>query len=133
MAASDVPDLVRQMLRPEFYPHPTRGGVRLHQTHISYVLLTGDFAYQVKKPVNLGFLDFSTLQRRRHFCNEELRLNARGAPGLYLAVVPITRHGERFRLEEAEGFSGEVVEYAVKMRQFPQEALGRSMLEAGVL
>jgi hypothetical protein len=117
------------MLRPEFYPHSTTGSVRLLQTHISYVLLTGEYAYKVKKAVDLGFLDFSTLDRRRHFCFEELRLNARGAPGLYLEVMPITLDADRFRL----GGPGDPVEYVVKMRQFPQDSLCRAMLEKGVL
>ena len=84
-----LPSFIRRMLRPEFYPHPVEEPIRLVQTHISYVLLTGLYAYKVKKAVNLGFLDYSTLERRRHFCEEEVRLNARGAPGLYLGVVPI--------------------------------------------
>ena len=129
MAKLDIPSLIRAMLRPEFYPHPVTGSVRVLETHISYVLLTGEHAYKVKKPVDLGFLDFSTLDRRRHFCFEELRRNARGAPGLYLDVVPITQEGGDFSL----GGGGEPVEYAVKMRQFPQESLCRAMLETGVL
>ncbi len=71
------------------YPHPV-GAVELIETHISVVLLAGEFAYKLKKPVDLGFLDFSTLARRQFFCQEELRLNRRLAPALYLGVVPIT-------------------------------------------
>jgi aminoglycoside phosphotransferase family enzyme/predicted kinase len=129
MFDSQAPSLIRAMLRPEFYPHPTSDRIRLLQTHISYVLLTGDYAYKVKKPVDLGFLDFSTLDRRRHFCSEELRLNRRGAPGLYLGVVPVSQDGDHFQL----GGAGEPVEYAVKMRQFAQDSLCRAMLEQGVL
>jgi aminoglycoside phosphotransferase family enzyme/predicted kinase len=115
------------MLRPEFYPHPVTAPVRLIQTHISFVLLTGPYAYKVKKAVDLGFLDFSTLERRRHFCQEELRLNARGAPGLYVDVVPITLDGGR-----------EPVEYAVRMHQFPADELyserqGRGELDAAAV
>jgi aminoglycoside phosphotransferase family enzyme/predicted kinase len=128
MFNSETPSLILAMLRPEFYPHAT-SGIQLLQTHISYLLLTGAYAYKVKKPVDLGFLDFGTLDRRRHFCLEELRLNRRGAEGLYLDVVPIARDGGRFRL----GGAGEPVEYAVKMRQFPQDSLCRTMLERGVL
>src|SRR5437762_9167242 len=93
MAAEDrsITSLVAQMLRHEFYSHETLGQIELVQTHISYLFLTGRYAYKVKKPVNFGFLDFSTLERRRHFCEEEVRLNQRGAPGLYLGVVPIRR------------------------------------------
>jgi aminoglycoside phosphotransferase family enzyme/predicted kinase len=128
MVEADTPELIRAMLRPEFYPHATHG-IRAVQTHISYVLLTGAYAYKIKKPVNLGFVDFSTLDRRRHFCREELRLNRRGAPGLYLDVIPVTRGLDGFRL----GGPGEPVEYVVKMRQFPPESVGQEMLERGVL
>jgi hypothetical protein len=117
------------MLQPEFYPHPVQEPIQLIQTHVSYVLLTGELAYKVKKPVNFGFLDFSTLEKRHHFCNEELRLNRRGAAELYLEVLPITQTGDAFQL----GGTGEAVEYVVKMRQFPQETLLSSMFERGDL
>jgi aminoglycoside phosphotransferase family enzyme len=87
------------MCQPEFYPHPVTEPIRLLQTHVSYVLLTGDYAYKVKKPVNFGFLDYSTLEKRRHFCQEELRLNNRTAAALYLDVVAIHQDGETFHLE----------------------------------
>jgi uncharacterized protein len=132
MAADDrlTTSLLAQMLRHEFYPHETSGQIELVQTHISYLFLTGRYAYKVKKPVNFGFLDFSTLERRCHFCEEEVRLNQRGAPGLYLGVVPIRRSsGGDFTFEGA----GEVIEYAVKMRQFPRGSLFSDLLEAGKL
>ncbi len=110
-------DIVSQLLRPDAYPHPV-DHVELRETHISWVFLTGDFAYKVKKPRNLGFLDFSTLAARKHFCEEELRLNRRFAPSLYLAVVPLTRNQGLHM-----GGAGEVVDYAVKMRQFDDAAL----------
>src|SRR5690606_11850124 len=81
--------------------------------------LTGEFAYKVKKPVTLGFLDFSTLDRRHRYCLEELRLNRRFSPDLYLDVVPIAGSPAQPRV----GGDGDPVEYAVKMRQFPDEAL----------
>ncbi len=124
-----IPNLIQQMLQPGFYPHPVKEPIQLIQTHISYVLLTGDYAYKLKKPVNFGFLDFSTLEKRQHFCQEELRLNRRGAAELYLEVLPITGAGENYQL----GGTGEAVEYALKMRQFPQETLLSSMFEAGTL
>lgn len=127
MASAHLPPLIQAMLEPGFYPHPVREPIQLLQTHISYVLLTGDYAYKVKKPVDFGFLNFSTLERRRHFCQEELRLNQRGAPGLYLQVLPIGQTQGRFQL----GGSGEPVEYALKMRQFPQEQLFSNLLERG--
>jgi len=129
MASAHLPPLIQAMLEPGFYPHPVREPIQLLQTHISYVLLTGDYAYKVKKPVDFGFLNFSTLERRRHFCQEELRLNQRGAPGLYLQVLPIGQTQGRFQL----GGSGEPVEYTLKMRQFPQEQLFSNLLERGEL
>ena len=94
------------------------------ETHISYVLLTGQHAYKIKKPVALGFLDFTTLAARRFFCEEELRLNRRLAPALYLDVVPITGSVDAPVL----GGDGPALEYAVKMREFPQDALASRIL-----
>ena len=94
------------------------------ETHISYVLLTGQHAYKIKKPVALGFLDFTTLAARRFFCEEELRLNQRLAPALYLDVVPITGSVDAPVL----GGDGPALEYAVKMREFPQDALASQIL-----
>jgi uncharacterized protein len=127
--AVSVPALIEQMLQPGFYPHPVQEPIQLIQTHISYVLLTGDFTYKIKKPANFGFLDFSTLQSRQHFCQEELRLNKRGAAKLYLDVFPITLVGEQYQL----GGTGEAVEYALHMLQFPQDALLSTMFEQGKL
>ncbi|MGD2137591.1 MAG: AAA family ATPase [Gammaproteobacteria bacterium] len=93
--------------------------VRVLETHISWVILAGEYAWKLKKAVNFGFLDFSTLEKRRHYCEEELRLNRRFAPDLYLEVVPITGRAENPSL----GGDGAVIEYAVKMRRFPQEGL----------
>jgi aminoglycoside phosphotransferase family enzyme/predicted kinase len=127
-----LPLTIRHLLRPDAYPHPTSGPVVLVQTHISYVLLTGPYVYKVKKPVDLGFVDFSTLERRRHFCEEEVRLNRRGAPGLYLGVVPIAR-GDGAGAGLVLGGSGRAVEYAVKMRQFPEEGVFSRLLARGAL
>jgi len=99
-------------------------GVRHLETHISHVLLTGAFAYKIKKPVDLGFLDFTTLAQRKFYCEQELRLNRRLAPAIYLGVVAITGSVDR----PALGGAGPVVEYAVKMREFAQEALASRML-----
>jgi aminoglycoside phosphotransferase family enzyme/predicted kinase len=98
--------------------------VQLLQTHISYVALTGTFAYKVKKPVNFGFLDFSTLDKRKYYCEEELRLNRRLCPEMYLDVIPITRTNGSLELNG----SGPIVEYALKMREFPQENIMTNML-----
>jgi aminoglycoside phosphotransferase family enzyme/predicted kinase len=129
MVDVSLPPLVQQLLQPESYDHPVQEPIRLLQTHVSYVFLTGDYAYKVKKPVNFGFLDYSTLEKRQHFCQEELRLNQRGAAPLYLAVVPIVQIGDTFRLAD----SGAPVEYAVKMQQFPQETLLSQVFERGEL
>jgi uncharacterized protein len=129
MTESTLPPLFQKMLRPEFYPHPVQEPIGFVQTHISYVFLTGDYAYKAKKPMNFGFLDYSTLEKRQHFCTEELRMNQRGAPGLYLDVLPITQSGEDFEL----GGTGEAVEYVVKMRQFPETALLSSISDRGEL
>lgn len=107
--------LIQALLQPHVYPHPVQT-VTLIETHISWVLLTGEYAYKIKKPVNLGFLDFSTLAQRRYFCDEELRLNQRFAPQLYLEVIAISGTAEQPQL----GSHGPIIEYAVKMREFPQ-------------
>lgn len=110
--------LVAGMRDPLAYPDlPDR--VEYIGTHISHVLLAGDYAYKLKKPLNLGFLDFSTLEKRRFCCEEELRLNGRLAPHIYLGVVPITGSLEHPRV----GGEGEALEYAVKMRRFGQDDL----------
>ena len=103
--------------------------VRLLETHISYVLLTGEYAYKIKKPVRLGFLDFTTLAARQFYCEQELHLNRRLAPALYLDVVAITGSAD---LPEIGG-SGPILDYAVKMREFPQEALLSTVLERNAL
>jgi uncharacterized protein len=113
---------------PRCYPHPV-GAVELVETHISWVLLAGDCAYKVKKPVRLPFLDFSTLQARRHYCEEELRINRRTAPELYLDVLPIvqTAGGPSFV------GAGALVDYAVRMRRFPADALADTLARRGAL
>lgn len=117
---SDAPsgDLIRALQDPALYDHPVTE-FRVLETHISWVILTGDFAYKIKKPMDFGFLDFSTLARRQRFCEEELRLNQRLAKKLYLEVVPITGTVET----PAMGGDGEAIEYAIKMRQFDQAEL----------
>lgn len=121
--------LIEQMKQPEFYPHPVQTPIPLVQTHVSQVFLTGDYAYKLKKAVNFGFLDFSTLPKRHHFLNEELRMNQPISPDIYVEVLPIARDGEKFVL----GGTGEAVEYVLKMRQFPQESLFINLFEKGDL
>ena len=122
LQAEQRPSLLAAMLHPACYPHPVRR-VRLIETHISWVLLTGNWAYKVKKPVDLGFVDFSTLKLRRRYCEEELRLNRRLAPAIYDSVVEIRGAPATARI----GGSGPVLEYAVRMREFPQSALADRM------
>ncbi len=121
--------LIEQMLQAGFYTHEVIEPIVLIQTHVSYVFLTGDYAYKVKKPVNFGFLDYSTLEKRSHFCRLELEMNKRGAPELYLEVLPVTQSEGKFSLSA----TGEPVEYVLKMRQFPQSALLSEMFEQGTL
>ena len=92
-------------------------------------MLTGQYAYKIKKPVNFGFLDFSTLEKRRFFCDEELRLNRRLAADLYLDVVPITATPDQPKM----GGTGEAIEYAVKMIQFPAGLTLSERAECGQL
>src|SRR4030095_6185902 len=106
-----APSFLLELTQPHAYPHPC-SHVELIETHISWVLLTGEFAYKIKKPVDFGFLNFSTLALRRHYCDEEVRLNRRFAESLYLDVVPITLEDGVARF----GGSGEPIEYAVRMR-----------------
>ncbi len=124
---TNLPELIQQMLLPEFYPHPVTMPIELIQTHASIVLLTGDIAYKLKKSVNFGFLDYSTVTKRQHFCEEEVRLNQRGAKELYLGVLPISKQGDKYQF----GNEGEIVDHAVKMVQFPQLALLSNMFESG--
>lgn len=118
---------IRTLLEPGFYDHPV-DRVDMIETHISWVFLAGDFAYKVKKPLNFGFLDFSSLARRRHFCHEELRLNRRFAPQLYLEVVGIGGSPEQPRLHGRPE-----LEYAVKMKRFPARQQLDRMQAAGRL
>ncbi len=130
-ARSDAADQAR-LVAALGDPSAFGGGVErveMIETHISYVFLTGRYAYKVKKPVALGFLDFSTLAARRAFCAQELRLNRRLAPEIYLDVVPITGTLDR----PLVGGTGPALEYAVQMREFSQAALTSRMLARGAL
>jgi len=119
--------ILSELSRPEAYPFPVER-IDVEETHISLVFLAGEYVYKVKKPVNFGFLDFSTLEQRRFFCEQEVLLNQRLTDGVYLGVVPIARIGSHLRVEAP----GEVVEYAVKMRRldFEQTLLRRLQRDA---
>ncbi len=115
--------IVEALMKPETYDE-NPGHIELVQTHISFVFLTCSFAYKVKKAVNLGFLDFTTLEKRRFFCEKELNLNRRLCEGLYLEVVPINKSS----IIKIKG-DGEIVEYAVKMKRISQERMLSNLLE----
>ena len=128
----DVARLIEALSGPAAYPCAV-DRVEVRQTHISAVFLAGAFVYKVKKPVDLGFVDFSTLEKRHHFCLEEVRLNARLAPAVYLGVVPVVAAAAGLRFEG----EGPAVEWAVKMQRLPaeatlQERLRRDEVEAGL-
>jgi aminoglycoside phosphotransferase family enzyme/predicted kinase len=112
--------IFKLMRRPEFYPHSV-SCIEQRETHISHVFLTGDYVYKIKKPVNLDFLDFTTLKKRYHYCHQEVILNKRLSHDVYLGVVPITFKDGKYHLIGP----GNPVEYAVKMRQLPED---RSMV-----
>lgn len=115
---SELPELIKTLLDPQAYPAPPPR-VELVQTQISFVFLAGDYVYKIKKPVDLGFLDYSTLEKRLTFCIKELELNRRLCPDAYLEVVPVTDDDGRIVMDGR----GEVKEYAVKMRRLPQEGM----------
>ena len=117
--------LVKALSNPKAYPHNPKS-VELVQTQISFVFLTGDYVYKVKKPVNFGFLDFTTLEKRRFYCDQEVVLNRRLCPNIYVGVIPITRKGKSFIVEG----SGKEVEYAVKMRPLPYQRMMDRMLQS---
>lgn len=119
---------ILSLLQPCAYDHPVKN-IELIETHISWVILTGDFAYKIKKPVAFGFLDFSTLEKRRVCCEQEVSLNRRLAPDIYLNVISITGSQKKPVISG----NGEVFEYAVKMAQFPQSGQLDNMLAAGEL
>jgi aminoglycoside phosphotransferase family enzyme/predicted kinase len=134
MKAKSQSDTIRQtailsaLSNPDFYPHPV-GTIQVEETHISRVFLTGDFVYKMKKPVDFGFLDYTTLEKRHHYCKQEVLLNNRLSVDVYLDVVSIT--------EEPTGYAlnglGKPVEYAVKMRQLPKERTMLHLLRLGEL
>lgn len=121
----DQKQVVEALMKPEAYDEET-GQIEMRQTHISWVFLTKKHVYKVKKAVNFGFLDYSTLEKRRHFCEKEVELNRRLCGDMYLKVVPVNR-SDCIRM----GGEGETVEYAVKMKRIPEEKIMTRLLEEG--
>lgn len=121
--------LAAELKNPAAYPHVVDEPVVVHETHISIVFLAGEFAYKIKKPIQTDFLNYSTLDLRKHFCEEEVRLDRRYAEDLYLGVVSIARIGGSLAIQG----DGEPIEYAVKMRRFPVKALLSERIDAGRL
>ncbi len=124
----NLPPLIQGLLRPEAFDHPIEE-LHCRQTHISWIILTGSYAYKIKKPVDFGFLDFTTLEKRRFYCHEELRLNRRLAPQLYLQVCTVTGTLEAPRMNG----EGDILEYAVQMRQFKEQEVLSECARSGRL
>jgi aminoglycoside phosphotransferase family enzyme len=123
---SILPPIVKALLKSQAYPHKSQE-IELVQTQMSYIFLTGEYVYKVKKPVNLGYLDYTTVEKRHFFCHQELKLNKRLCPGAYLAVVPIVEEKAGIRIEGR----GKAMEYAVKMKQLPQDRMMDVFLSRG--
>jgi aminoglycoside phosphotransferase family enzyme len=123
---SKLPSTVGALLKPQAYPHKPQK-IELVQTQMSFIFLTGEYVYKVKKPVNLGYLDYTTLEKRHFFCHQELELNRRLCPDAYLAVVPIVEEKGELRIEG----QGKAIEYAVKMKQLPQDRMMDVLLPSG--
>ena len=120
--------LISALLRPESYPHPVEE-IELIETHISWILLTGQYAYKIKKPVDFGFLDFTSLAKRKQYCEAELSLNRRAAPELYEGLVAISGSPENPVLDSQE----QVFEYAIRMQQFDAGQLFSELAQSGTL
>jgi len=123
---STLPFAVEALLEPRAYPHkPQR--IELVQTQMSLIYLTGEYVYKVKKPVNLGYLDYTTLEKRHFFCRQELELNRRLCPDAYVTVVAVVEENGELRVEA----QGKAIEYAVKMRQLPGDRMMDVLLPRG--
>src|SRR5690348_5054872 len=125
----DAGELLKDLERPEAYPAPRPTTIRLITTHISWVFITDHDVWKLKRPVDYGFVNYTTLERRRHFCHEEVRVNSRLAPGVYLDVVPVRLDNGRHSFTS----HGTVVDYAVRMRRLAESANAESLLRRGEL
>lgn len=117
-------NLIEFLTDTDAYPEKP-GNIRLVQTHISWVFIGDEYVYKVKKPVDFGFLDFTTLEKRRFYTHEELRLNKRFSPDVYLEVVPISRAGRTYAI----GNDSDIIEYALKMRRIDENKMLYKLLE----
>ena len=121
--------IIDDLQNPAAFPDKTEG-VSVVQTHISIVFVADEFVYKVKKPVNFGFLDFSSLEKRKYYCHQEIELNRRLSKDIYIEVLPILFDGAKHILG---GASGDIAEYAVKMKRIPEDRLMKSVFERGEL
>jgi len=121
--------MIDDLLNPVLLPDKTEK-VSLIQTHISLVIIADEFVYKVKKPVNFGFLDFSTLKKRRYYCHQEIILNRRLSKDIYIGVLPIFYDGKVYTMGRGKG---RIAEYAVKMKRLPDEMLMKSVFLRGEL
>ena len=115
---SDFPELIQALHNPAAYPEPPRK-IELVQTQISYVFIADSLVYKIKKPVDFGFLNFTTLEKRRFYCHKEIELNRRLCSDTYLDVVTVNKSGEGYKING----EGDIEEYAVKMRLLPRESM----------
>jgi aminoglycoside phosphotransferase family enzyme/predicted kinase len=122
--ASQLPEIAQALLNPSIYPEKP-AGVEIMQTQMSFIFLSGKYVYKLKKPVNLGFLDYTTLEKRRFFCEQEVELNRRLCPQVYLGVLRVTREKSGLALEGP----GETVDYVVKMLYLPQDRMLNVLLD----
>jgi aminoglycoside phosphotransferase family enzyme/predicted kinase len=125
----DISKLIKELQNPNIYPHSVQETIEVIQTHASAIFLTGKYAYKIKKPVYFGFLDYSNLQKRQQFLNEELNMNKAIAPDIYVEVLPISLDNHQINLEN----KGEIIDYILKMNQFPQDCLLINLFQAGKL
>jgi aminoglycoside phosphotransferase family enzyme len=120
-----IKSIIEDLMNPDAFPDKTET-VSVVQTHISMVFVADSFVYKIKKAVNFGFLDFSTLEKRFHYCHEEINLNRRLAKNIYLDVLPVVFDGKRYRIGEGRG---DIVDYAVKMRRISDKMIMKSLFE----
>jgi hypothetical protein len=128
MTDENLPEFIQALLVPSAYEHEA-SDIKLVQTHISYVILAGDYVYKFKKPVDFGFLDFTSLEKRRYCCQQELVLNRRLSPEIYLDLVTVTISNGAFQLNG----NGEIMEYGVKMVRMPEEKMMVNVINDGQL